>query len=134
MIRLRTWPAVPKQIRTAVRRAIKLLPEVTEINHAIRVALIPAYFWIDESGRSVMGHFREPFSGCDPKIIICGLVWDRDAQAPADGHRAIGVVLDTLLHEIGHYEQMRDGKKCVERGIGKRVMELAQALTKKGME
>jgi hypothetical protein len=130
LIRLRSWKAVPKQIRSAVRRAVDLLPEITEIKHNILIALIPADRWVDESWRVVEGHFQETASGNPPRIVVAGLVWDgRDFRSDA---YACQWVVRTLMHEIGHYEQFRDGRKTVERGIAKRVDELMRALTEKG--
>jgi hypothetical protein len=134
VIRLRTWPAVPKPIRSAVRAIVKLLPEIVEVPHSLRVYLLPAEWWLDDDGNGVEGQFQEPASGGEPRILVAGLVWDKAEQCFLDDPTAVREVVQILLHEFAHYEQFKSGKKTVERGVAKRVKELMQALTERGLE
>jgi hypothetical protein len=130
MIRLRSWPAVKQEVRDDIRALVRRIPKVVDIPSEIIVYLEPAAFWMDSEKwkEPQCGEFYEPSSGEPARIRVCGLPYDYDRKLWLEGEEGLRHVRDSLLHEIGHFIQYRDGKKLTERVIKARTESLYRLL------
>jgi hypothetical protein len=102
MIHLTTYAGVPPQIDATLRRVVEVLPEFVVIKHKLPIHVVPAMFWLNDQNEKILGSF----------LWTAKAVYIHVAGIPHDGHDP----LDTLCHEVAHYEQRRDRRKVVEHG------------------
>lgn len=97
MIRLRG-----RKVNAEVRAFVGWLESVIDIRHEIDVHVVgKLYGFFDAPGRR---------TGFPPYIVV----------AMDDG------LLDTIAHELTHYEQWRDGRAINERGVEQRAAALVR--------
>lgn len=91
-----------KRVTAELREFARWLETVTDVRHDLEVHVCSrVYGYFDAPGRR---------NGFEPYLVIS---LDDDP-------------LDTFAHELGHYEQWRDGREITERGIKQRAAALVR--------
>lgn len=129
LIRVRFMPRVAADIRAEVRRLVAGFRQVSRVAHHVSVLVVP-----HPSLTTVGGGFG--FGVCSVKRghpvrigVAAGLA--RICQRHGDPRRrAIEAVGHTLLHELAHYEQFRDRRPFVERGVNVRASGLYRQINR----
>jgi hypothetical protein len=121
--RLFTWPAVPLYVRNHIRRVVHFVPQVIDIRHSLNIYLLPTAFWLHwEQCQEVVGEFHTYHGSGKPSILLAGVPYDftrrKYITSEPDALRQVSI---TLLHELSHYEQFRDGKRQIETGVDRRA-------------
>lgn len=108
---------VPKESKRLLREASDYAKDNLGIEHAV-VVLAYSRGWLElQDGRSIWGCFHAEW---DALVLTVAAGFSRH---PADA-------VETLFHEICHYEQFRDRKLVCERGVASR----SRSLTRKFYE
>ncbi len=123
---VRCIPGVPADVRRELRRVASLFPEVSRVRHRISVVVAPAPAISGPDGGVGFGAFlcpaRKRYSG-PLRIYIAGRPMGYKS-AGVGRREAVHAVGESLLHELAHYEQYRDGRTVQERGVEVRAKSL----------
>jgi hypothetical protein len=96
---------VSREVRKALREFFRNVQGVVRFEHDLPVIVIPSDVVSVERNASYGGF---GFYDNKPQIILGGTVSEKNTLAE---------ILDSAAHEIGHYEQFRDGRELTERGV-----------------
>jgi hypothetical protein len=100
-------PGVPLDVQKAVKAFCRSVGEVVRLEHEITIIVIPSSLAGVETYLSHGGFLPQ---GSKPLIIIGGRP-DTEYNYTVEG------IIDTVAHELVHYEQWRDGREATERGV-----------------
>lgn len=115
---------VKRRLKSAVRRADIVL----WIRHNVRVIVVAGVIQFHEDAECGFGAFRDGEDG--PKIYLCGLTMQQLGETRITTKESLRMIVETLAHELVHYEQFRDEKTPTERGVAVRmrsILKLMQA-------
>ncbi len=127
-IRFRFLPGVDPNVRFTLRLVAKWFSQQSIIKHRLNVLVVPRHYLIMADGTEGSGCFEEPLHKTDHTRIVI--------SAPAVSRKnrnykwLFTQIVVTLLHELVHYEQWRDGKDTTERGVEQRAVALANRASK----
>lgn len=97
-----------RRVSADVRAYVRWIETVIDVRHDVDVFVVGfVYGFFDAPGRR---------SGFGPYIVV----------AANDG------MLDTIAHELVHYEQWRDGRDMNERGVNQRAAALVRRWHREG--
>lgn len=128
-------PFVPRYVAKAASRCLALLRDHVRLAHRIEVLVMPSAAvtvagFLDGTEECGFGLFfcappirKQP----RPRILLAGLmprVLERDHNLSRA--ESIEAFTETICHEVIHYEQFRDGRRCHHRGIESRTKSLAR--------
>lgn len=105
-----------------ISAAAPLIPKATRMAHRLRLFVVPAPTVTDNRGGFGWGAFR--ICRGLPQIWIAG---QKHSRLIGDKSHAQHLI-ETLSHELAHYEQWRDELRLQERGIAPRAKRIAAAL------
>lgn len=118
---------IAKDVRSALEKAWANLNPHFPMTRRIRVLLCPAYTVQAPDGGIGFACFMPMPKYALIAVATWPLTRERRGgpvvQSRRDGIRCI---VESFCHELGHYEQMRDGKPLTERGIAARTKRLAK--------
>jgi len=112
----RASPAIARAIDDFVRR----LARVTEIKHSLTVIVYPRAT-LTINGDAAFGAFE---AGLQTIWVPGDMRKLKSILKTRSDCPAIEMAVETLCHEIAHYEQWRDGRKLQERGVAVRTRTL----------
>lgn len=115
-------PPLPRYIRELAYLLVCGMPSVTELKHDIRVSVLPV---TRLSNAEDLNCCWGLFFWSEVMIHVAGL---REPDWTQEEHEAN--FADTLAHEVGHYEQFRDGppKQYSHHGATKRGRRMLRQL------
>lgn len=102
------------------REAVEIIATITKIEHQLPVLVVPAPC-IDFAGKVAFGVFVSKPLGICVAGELPDELFDEEER----------FFISTLVHEIAHYEQFRDGKKLQERGVPRRTNTLTNKIRPK---
>lgn len=105
-------------VRAEVRRLAKLFPLASPVRHVIRVIVPPHPAVQAPDGMTGFGVCRVPKRAADPVLIaVAGGLADEYLTHGGTREEAVRAVGECFLHELAHYEQIRDGRPVREAGV-----------------
>lgn len=116
----RPFDRVARRVLTAVADAV---PAVVRLDHIVRMFVVPARTVSDGRGGCGFAAFRVIRS--QPEIWIAGQRCDRRVSDAVHAR----TLIESLAHELAHYEQWRDGKVLRERGVNVRARTISRRLS-----
>lgn len=121
MIRLKCWRRVKPDVKAESRRIVDGFARVSKVTRPVSIGVVPA----DTVGEGV-GVCIQPIFKTDTVIIyVAGRIPDNVQKATkATREEALAHFAKTILHELAHYEQIRDGRTVTERGTQNRANSL----------
>lgn len=115
---------VPVQTIELLEAATVAIYEIVEFKHFVQVVVCPSPVVTD--GRTCgFGAFNR--SRTRPEIWMGGDYSSIVEQGMMEQSEVGCCLISTLLHELAHYEQARDGRKVQERGVAIRTRSLCRA-------
>lgn len=123
MIRPDFRPEVPFEARYSVRLFCTVAPDFLRIEHPLPVIVVPAPVVATPDGYG-FGVFVGHRGKCH--IWLAGALRDEKQNYLAKSENT-KQVLQSLAHELAHYEQWRDGRKLTERGVAVRARGIIRA-------
>jgi hypothetical protein len=100
---------ISHDVRKAVREIVSVLPQVVDVRHTLRIQIVPAIV-VEHAPSGMRGFGLYVLRG---KRVLLGGEFPNIFASRQDGLEAL---LETLGHEVSHYEQHRDGRELTERG------------------
>lgn len=104
---------IPWTIRRITKQYFEVLDDLSPVLHPMVVWVVPYPSFFAHDGDECLGQFL--WSNRDKNVVII-----------LAGKQPIEEYVDTLCHEIAHYEQYRDGKEIQEAGVRVRARTLNQ--------
>jgi hypothetical protein len=101
-------PGVPVDVQKVVRAFCRKVRGVVRIDHEIDIIIIPC--GLAGAVEQYLSHGGFVVVGSRPTVIVGGRP-DSEYNYTVDG------IIDTIAHELVHYEQWRDGREQTERGV-----------------
>lgn len=127
LLPFRTRKGVNKSLVEKLKVIRLHLLDLFDVRHVVPVHLVPAAVVEDEeTGKRGFGAFKVVDG--NPEIWIAAAVglWVNEHKLdPAD---VLAMHIETMVHELIHYEQWRDGRLQNERGVKKRTDALCRKL------
>ena len=116
-VQLRYVRGIPKHVMKSLQLLVPAALKTVEIKHKIGILIVP-HGTIQCQGDHSFGLFMH-YPGGKLQIVVAAGMYRLIRR---DGERHAPAILDvllTLLHELGHYEQYRNGglHRVTERGI-----------------
>lgn len=117
------FPGVGTKVIASLAALTRKLQKISEVKHYLRIEIIPDEKIIHPCGELAGIFYRDRRNR--PRIIIAAGIVDFWKQYGFDSYRdAVEAINDTLCHEWVHYEQYRDKKPVIERGVSVRARNL----------
>lgn len=123
MISLNIGPGVSLETRFTVRLFRFAIPEIIRIEHPLPIMVCDAPAVATPTGYG-FGVFQVHRNKCE--IFIAGSLLD-EHDKPLEQAENAEQVLQSLAHELAHYEQWRDGRNLTERGVAVRARGILRA-------
>ena len=133
-IRVRVLPGVAPSHAAEARRVARGFAKVSGVRHDIRVVVVPFPAVRADHGTDCYGTFHFPRRRrCRPTfVVVAGQVPRDDYRRGFVGAGSVRCVGHTILHELAHYEQWRDRRPMVERGVNVRARNLYRLIDARG--
>lgn len=105
---------VSREVRTAVRAFVNRVEQAVRFEHEVPIVVVPAPVISVERDAAFGGFCHQEGK---VRIIIGGAVHE-DYKLPE--------IINTVAHELVHYEQWRDGRELGERGVAVRARNIVK--------
>lgn len=128
LITLSVHEDVRQDVRNAILSFVERIPALTEISDRLLIVVRPtAYVGADGSfGFGMFWVSGKNGLATQPRIEIAAGAVNVLLDAGETEQEAVLHMLNTLAHEVAHYEQWRDGRKLQERGVKRRATSLVK--------
>jgi hypothetical protein len=126
---VRVRRSVPTYVRKEIVKAVGALCRVSPPRHRIAIEIVPHPCIKYEDGGKTKHGFGVFANTNPPTICVAGGLAKTCIKEYGDSREhAIRAVVTVLCHEWAHYEQHRDGKPIVERGVAVRTRTLLRLI------
>ena len=122
-IKVNTIGHIAKDIQKVVQETAEALEMACEVPHDLLMIVYPSEVVTTDDGDACWATFHEPKPDAAMHIKIAGRFPRKFFPTREHGFEHL---VDSVCHEFAHYEQWRDKKPVVERGIAARTRKLIQ--------
>jgi hypothetical protein len=129
-LRYRIWVGVPRWVRRETQRVLEGLRVLSPATTPVHVDVVPAPSVADGQGGYGFGATVIGISKTPVRIYIAGQLGAVKGDHRLSQRTIRRYLGETICHEWAHYEQFRDGRPVIERGVRVRAASLYRRLPK----